>query len=210
MSSMLAADARLAAVAVTQHGAFTRAQAAAAGFGAAQIERRVRNGVWSRLLPRVYRHGSTPESNVLSHWAAVLWAGPGCALSHVSAAAIWRIRDASVAAPELTVPRHRAPRVGGVVVHRVSSIGGNDVVSVRGLPITSPVRTIIDLAGSLAEPELEAAFERARSRGLVTVRAVGVRLDEMGTVGRPGTARLRTLLAAVGSGRVDASARMAG
>jgi hypothetical protein len=210
MSSILAADARLAAVAVAQHGAFTRAQAIAEGFSASQIERRVHRAVWVRVLPRVYRHGSTPTSKVLSHWAAVLWAGPDCALSHLSAAAVWGIHESPGAGPELIVPRDRAPRVDGVVVHRVTPIAAGDVVSVRGLPITSPVRTIIDLAGAVAEGELDAALERARARGLVTVRAVRVRFDEIGTVGRPGAARLRTLLAAVGSARVDASARMAG
>jgi len=210
MASMLAADARLAVLAVPQHGVFTRAQATAAGFSPAQIERRVRAAAWVRVLPRVYRHASTPGSSLVSHWAAVLWAGPECALSHTSAAAIWRIRDAPVAAPELVVPRGRAPRAPGVVVHRVTRIDADDIVRVRGLPITSPVQTIIDLAGSVGEADLEAALECARARGLVTVRAVRVRFDEIGTVGRPGAARLRALLAAVGSGRVDASARMAG
>jgi len=210
MSSMLAADARLAAVAVDQHGVFTRAQATTAGFGPAQIERRVRAGAWVRVLPRVYRHASTPESSVVSHWAAVLWAGPDCALSHASAAAIWRIRAASVVEPELVVPRGRAPRAPGVVVHRVARIDADHIVRVRGLPITSPVQTIIDLAGSVGAAELEAALECARARGLVTVRALHVRFDEIGTVGRPGAARLRTLLAAAGSARLDASARMAG
>ena len=54
--STLAADARLAAVAVAQQGVFTRDQATASGFSAAQIERRVRGEVWERVLPRVYRH----------------------------------------------------------------------------------------------------------------------------------------------------------
>ena len=66
MMSTIAADARLAAVAVAQHGVFTRAQAIAAGFGAAQIERRVRAGVWVRVLPRVYRHAATPVSGALA------------------------------------------------------------------------------------------------------------------------------------------------
>lgn len=208
--STLAADARLAAVAAGQQGAFTRAQATTAGFGATQIERRVRDAVWVRLLPRVYRHAATPGSAVLSHWAAVLWAGPGCALSHTSAAAIWRIRERPVTRPELIVPRSRAPRHAEVVVHRAARIGPDDIVRLHGLPITSPVRTIIDLAGAVGADELEGAFERARARGLLTVRAVRVRFDEIGTVGRPGAARLRALLAAVGPARLDASARMAG
>ncbi|MDQ1455876.1 MAG: hypothetical protein QOH28_1496 [Actinomycetota bacterium] len=208
--STLAADARLAEVAVVQQGVFTRAQATASGFSASQIERRVRARVWERVLPGVYRHAATPASTTRAHWAAVLWAGPECALSHASAAAIWRIRGATLDRPELIVLKTRAPRVRGVLVHRVNRIDDHDVLRVERLPVTSPVRTIIDLAGVLGTDDLELALASARSRRLVTIRAVRGRLDEIGTVGRPGAARLRTLLAAIGSGRVDPSARMAG
>ena len=210
MSSTLEADARLALVAVGQSGAFTRSQALGAGFRPAQVERRVRTGGWERVHPRVYRYGATPMSVALVHWAAVLWAGPECALSHTSAAAIWRLPVAPLDRPELIVPKARAPRVTGVVVHRVARIDARDVLQPHGLPVTSPVRTLIDLAGVLAADDLEMVLMHARSRGLVTVRALGVHLAEIGTAGRPGTARLRTLLAAIGSAPGEPSARMAG
>jgi hypothetical protein len=206
----MTAESRLAVVAVGQQGAFTRAQALEAGFSAAQIERRVRAEVWVRVFPRVYHHASTPRSSALAHWAAVLWCGQPCALSHTSAAALWRIRTGSVERPELTVPKARAPRVDGVVVHRTQRIDGDDVASVGGLPVTSPVRTVIDLAGALTERDLEVLIHRARARRVVTVRALRTRLDEIGTLGRPGAARLGRLLATIGSGRVEPSARMAG
>jgi hypothetical protein len=210
MVSTMAADARLAVVAAGQLGAFTRAQATLAGFSAAQIERRVRAAAWVRVFPRVYRHAATPAASALSHWAAVLWAGQPCALSHTSAAAIWRIRGGAVDRPELIVPRARAPRAGGVVVHRVTRIDGNEVLDVDGLPVTSPLRTIIDLAGVLGDEDLAAIVAAARSRRLVTVRDLRFRLDEIGTVGRPGAARLRGLLTTIGSVQVGSSARMAG
>lgn len=208
--SIMAADARLAAIAVGQHGAFTRAQATASGFSTAQIDRRVRAEVWQRVLPRVYRHAATPASGALTHWAAVLWAGQECALSHTSAAAIWRIGGASLGRPELIVPMTRAPRAPGVAVHRVRWTAAADVRWVGGLPVTSPLRTIVDLAGVLGPGDLAAALDRARTRRLVTIRAVRERLDEIGTVGRPGAARLRALLAPIGPGRADPSARMEG
>jgi len=207
--STIAADATLASFAVAQHGAFTRAQATQAGFGAAQIERRVRAAAWVRVFPRVYRHAATPVSGALLQWAAVSWAGEPCALSHTSAAAIWGMRSRTGERTELIVPRARAPRVAGVVVHRVTRIDG-DVVRVGGLPVTSPVRTIVDLAAVLATDELEAVVAAVRAHRPVTLREVEARLDEIGTAGRPGSARLRGLLASIGSGRVGSSARMAG
>jgi hypothetical protein len=216
MSASLAGDARLAGVAAAQAGVFTRAQATAAGFGAAQIERRVRAGVWQRLLPRVYRHAGSPASAAASHWGAVLWAGPGCVLSHTSAAEVWRMRVAPGASPEVLVPRSRAPRVAGVTVHRVAGLREIDVVRIRsGLPVTTPMRTIVDLAAVLSTDDLRVALAHAVARGLVTVRAVATGLDEIGSAGRPGAARLRRLLAASGSGVGGSgvarpSARMAG
>ena len=210
MSSSLAVDARLAAVAAAQAGVFARWQATAAGFGAAQIERRVRAGVWHRMYPGVYRHAGIPASIAAQQWGAILWAGAGSVLSHTSAAAIWRIPVVPVLAPEVLVPATRAPRIAGVTVHRVTRLREVDVVRVHGLPVTTPVRTIVDLATVLAADDLRAALEHALARDLVTVRAVGAGLDEIGTVGRPGAARLRALLAAFGSGRVGPSARMAG
>jgi hypothetical protein len=210
MPSKFAVDARLAALAAGQGGVFSRAQAIAAGFGASQIERRVRAGTWQRMLPGVYLYAATPRSAAALHWGALLWAGPDSVLSHSSAAAIWRIRVAGGAAPEVIVPATRGPRAEGVIVHRVARMSAVDVVRLRGLPVTTPVRTIVDLATVLEHDDLRAALEEAVARGLVTVRAVGAGLDAIGSSGRPGAARLRALLAAFGSGWVRPSARMAG
>jgi hypothetical protein len=206
----IADDARIAVLAAAQQGVFTRPQALAAGFGAGQIERRVRAGLWCRMFPRTYRHAGTPESSATRHAAAALWCGPPSALSHLSAAAIWHMHDDPVPRPELVVPRARAPRVDGVVVHRVARLADDDLTSVRGLTVTTPVRTIVDLAGVLAADELEAVLTRACTLPTVTVRAVLGRLDAVGSAGRPGASLLRALLAPIGSVRVDRSVRMAG
>jgi hypothetical protein len=91
-----------------------------------------------------------------------------------------------------------------------ASPDADDVVWVERLPVTSPVRTVVDLAGVLDDAGLEAVVRLARARRLVTVRALRSRSDEIGAVGRPAAARLRRLLTTIGSGRVEPSARMAG
>ena len=194
MPTYAALDARVAAVAAGQHGAFSRSQAAAAGLSAAQIDRRVRSGVWTRVLPRVYRHSATPESDLLLWSAAVLWAGRGCALSHTTAAALWRIAGEPFDATELVVPKVRAPEARGVIVHRVGTLDAGDVRPVHGLPATSPVRTVIDLAGVLDDDGLRRSIERAVARGLVRLSGIVARLDALGSAGRPGAARLRRVV----------------
>ena len=210
MSSRLAAEACLARAAVEQHGVFTRDQARAAGFNGPGIERRVRAGAWVRVLPRVYRHAATPPSRLLLFSAAVRWAGSASALSHTSAAALWRLPGARFDRTELIVPVARSPRAGSVVVHRVARVDAADVVRVRGLAVTAPARTLIDLAAVLPDRDLERALSHAFGLQLVGPGVVERRLAEIGSAGRPGVARLRALLRAIGSGRWGASARMAG
>lgn len=208
---MLETDARVATIAARQRGVFTRQQATEAGFSAAQVQRRLAAGVWVRMHPRVYRHAGTPETRALRLTSALLWAGPHAVLSHTTAAALWRIGPDASDLVELLVPRSRGPRAAGVAVHRVTQLEIVDLATTAGgLAVTTPVRTLIDLAAVAPAAELAAVLDRARARGLVTRRALRGRLDDLGTRGRPGTARLRALLGTCGSASAHASARMAG
>ena len=163
------------------------------------------------MHPHVYRHAGSRPDRLLVVGAAVLWAGSGSFLSHTTAAALWRMVPDVPEAVELLVPRTRAPRTPGVIVHRVACLDRVDVTVTRaGLPVTTPVRTMIDLAAVAPAHELAPVLDHALVRGLVTRRALERRLDALGTRGRPGTARLRALLGTLGSGPVHASARMAG
>ncbi len=193
MSLPVFADARLAAVASRQHGVFTRAQAATAGLGRGQIDRRLRSGAWTRVLPRVYRDASSPATVGQQLWACVLWSGPGSALSHATAAALWRIDTPPVSAPEVVVPYQRAPKASGVTVHRTSVLTPSDVGTVVGLPVTTPARTLVDLSSRLDDEHLEVVLERARALGLVTPDGLRAHLEAMGTNGRMGAARLLAL-----------------
>ena len=209
--SVLEVEARLARIAATQRGAFTREQAARAGLSASQVQRRLDAGAWVRVHPRVYRHASAPPNRALVLTAALLWAGADAVLSHTTAAAMWRVAAVAEETIELIVPRTRAPRTPGVVVHRVVHLDRLDVTTTAGgLEVTTPLRTMVDLAAVVPAAELAAILDRALGRGLVTRRALTARLETPGTRGRPGTARLRTLLGTVGSASEGASARMAG
>lgn len=166
---------RLAKVASAQHGVFTRAQAIAAGFSAGQVDHRLRSKRWRRVLPRVYRDARAPADDEVARWAAVLWAGPDAALSHTTAAVIWGLPVVAFGT-ELAVSRRRVlTRVPGVFVHRPRHLDRDDVQRLEGLPVTSPLRTLIDLAAVLDDADFEAALEGARGRGLVTAGAIPTR-----------------------------------
>jgi putative AbiEi antitoxin of type IV toxin-antitoxin system/transcriptional regulator with AbiEi antitoxin domain of type IV toxin-antitoxin system len=208
--SVLGAEARLAPVAARQGGAFTRDQAVRAGFSPSQVQRRLDAGAWVRIYPRVYRHGGSPPSRALVLTAAIIWAGPDAVLSHTTAAAMWRVTAETPDRVELLVPRTRSPRAPGTLIHRAARLDRIDVTTRGGLPVTTPVRTLIDLAAVIPGAELAVILDRSLRRGLVTRRTLERRLETLGTRGRPGTAGLRALLGTFGSGSEHASARMAG
>jgi very-short-patch-repair endonuclease len=190
-------EARIAAVALDRDGVFHRRDARAAGFTDRQIVDRLRAGVWSEVLPRVYRHAATPLSPELVRCAALLWAGAGAALSHRSAAAIWQLDGVTEEVPELTVPGSRNPRSPLVLVHRTGELRRADVATVDGLRFTSVARTIVDLAAVVEEEALETAVESARRRHGTRIAALTNALDRARGPGHAGTPALRRVLEAV-------------
>ncbi len=82
----------------------------------------------------------------------------------------------------------------GVVVHRTGSFRSGDRGKLRGVPVTSPIRTLIDLAALLSESELEKTLYRAVTGGCVTPERLRDRVILDSRRGRRGPAALRNLL----------------
>jgi very-short-patch-repair endonuclease len=133
-----------------------------------QIEHRVATGRLHPVGRGVYAVGHRVLS-VEGRWrAAALSSGSGAVLSHSTAAAVWELRPAGGGAIHVTVPgrggrRHRR----GIAIHRSVTLGPRDVTARRGLPVTSVARTIIDLARTLPQADLERIVDLADQRGLV-------------------------------------------
>jgi hypothetical protein len=73
-----------------------------------------------------------------------------------------------------------AASVPGVVIHRVPALHPDDVTTLDGIPVTTPSRTLIDLAECMTPAELRAAFARARELGLLdpgALRAARARVE---------------------------------
>lgn len=66
-------------------------------------------------------------------------------------------------------PRTQAS-IPGLVIHRGPPLHPDDVTVLDGIPVTSPSRTLIDLAEVLTPDELREAFARARALGLLDIR----------------------------------------
>src|SRR4051794_39294904 len=121
--------------------------------------------------------------------AATLAGADGAVLSHRSAAALWRMRDTTRRA-EVTVVRHRGPRPG-VQFHQ-AVLKSDEIAVVEGIPVTTPARTLLDLATVLTDQHLEAAFQEAEVRRLTSPTSLDALLERY--PGRRGTAVLRRIL----------------
>jgi len=95
--------------------------------------------------------------------AAALAFGPDALLSHRSAGELWGLLPRSARLPEVTRPGYCRPRPR-IVLHR-SAIPADEADVVGGIPVTSPHRTILDLAGGLRRRELERVLNEAEVRG---------------------------------------------
>jgi very-short-patch-repair endonuclease len=189
-------DGRIAPLAAAQHGVLHRTQALELGMSTAQIKHRVRSGRWQRVLPGVYRiAGGSPPTIWSRAFAVVLWAGEGAAVSHGSAAGLVAMPMVRSRITEVLVPPGRDLRSPWVRVHR-GELDACDRQIVNGVPVTTPTRTLIDVAGRLEDDALLAVMEDAFRRGLCTPELLGERLAALQGSGRPGTGRLAALLAA--------------
>jgi very-short-patch-repair endonuclease len=175
-----------------QHGVVTRAQLLEHGFPAKAIKHRVANGRLHPLSRGVYAVGR-PQVTRRGRWmAAVLSCGRQAVLSHGSAAALWEMASDRYGRIEVSVHKRSPHRRAGLVVHRRAGLTVEDVTRHEGIPVTTPVCTLVDLAPRLGSRRLEKAIKEADVRGLVDPDTLRAALGEMR--GRRGVAILRETL----------------
>lgn len=185
-------DVQIHDLAARQHGVVGRSQLLAAGVSAGAIDHRRRKGTLRPVHRGVY-DASPVAGRYQREMAALLACGPRAALSDRTAACVWGIAAASErdAPVEVTAPRTVRGPASGVMLHR-RAVNPDEIVRRHGLALTTPARTILDLASSLDPHGLERAFARALRRDLVTCDAVRSVLHRHPR--RRGCAVLRALL----------------
>jgi hypothetical protein len=178
--------AQVVALAAEQGGVVTSRQArAVTSVSVQQLKRMVDSGVLERLHHGLYRLARMPEDVHLEErvaWLAldpdaVVWERldqpvPTGVLSHRTAAALHRLGDLDADVVELTATRRIRLSLPAVVVHR-GALSREDWQLVDGLPVTTPVRTIADLAAAGTDAgHLASVVRDALTRGLTTVEEV--------------------------------------
>ena len=187
---------KLARIAASQHGVFSREQALEAGYARRTMQRRIATHRWDLILPGVYTVPGAPSSWHRSLMAATLAWGPGSAVSHRAAAALWSLPGFETGIVELVVQRTRRRDIPGVV-HRPRDVLPGDLTRLGAVPVTTVTRTLVDLASVVSGEVLEEALDDALRRGLTTVPRLRSRVARAGPP--KGIAVLRTLLDERGS-----------
>lgn len=165
--------------------------------GVSRQQRRtlVARGVLVPLGGGVLRHAAHPVSWRQTALAGVVAAGDGALASLETAGALWRFDGAAPpAVPDVLIRFGRHPRAGPGRIHRTRDLAPADASRVGLIPVTSPARTICDLAALLPADRLEAVLDHAERRGQIWRPHLLWRLDALRRCGRAGLPALATIL----------------
>ena len=138
------------------HGVVTRRELLDAGVTSDEIRQRLKNG---SLLPQyrgVYRVGHTAPSLEATYLAAVRACGADAALSGKAAAFLYKLIRGPEPRPEVTTRSQK--RVPGVTTRRSRTV---EMVTYRGIPVTTVARTLVELASTLSLDDLARACHEA-------------------------------------------------
>jgi very-short-patch-repair endonuclease len=179
-------------LAARQHGVVTHRQLLSLGFTRHAIQHRIARGRLHAVARGVYAVGR-PELTQRGRWmAAVLCCGDGGVLSHRSAGELWGVYGEGRRPSEVTAVSPADLRRPGIRVHRRPSLTDDDLAVHDGIPVTSIVRTLLDLATILTPQQLERAVNETDRLDLTDPERLRTALGER--AGQRGVRVLRTLL----------------
>jgi hypothetical protein len=176
----------IVALAGRQRGYVTRAQLLNLGLGPKAIDYRIRKGILIPVHTGVYAVGHVPITGVDRAFAAVLACGPGAVLGHGTAASLWGVDQRWRTPFEVIVSTAR--RRPGIRTHRVA-LTRRDIRKHNGIRVTSPARTILDIAPRLTDARLKRAVNDLRIARHLRIADLAEAMERYPR--HPGTARVR-------------------
>ena len=186
-------DARIAALAGRQFNRISRQQLIGLGLSEAAIAHRLASGRLVIVEQGVFAIAPVLEHDDWGQWMGATLTAPGSVLSHTSAAAAWGVWSSRRPFEAVTRPGSGGPRRhGGVVAFRSATLDG-ECTLLRGIPITSASRTLLDLARGVSSRALARVLRETVRLELVTLNELG---DALGAYrGRRGSHRLAATVA---------------
>jgi predicted transcriptional regulator of viral defense system len=171
------------AVAAQQGGYLTAAQARAVGYSYQAQAHHIAAGNWRRVdrgLVRLTEWAPQPHDD-LFRW--LLWSKRQGVVSHESALSVHGVSEFESPRIHLTVPSRFPKTDDGVVLH-YSELPEQDIDATPGFPVTTVVRSLIDVAADGADDDqLARAIRETLDTGRVTLRRLRARAEATDLVG---------------------------
>ncbi len=184
-------DVLVARAAARQHGVLHARELIACGLSPDGISVRVHNGRLHPMYKGVYAVGHAAPTREGWLHAAVKACGKSAVLAWRSAAVLDGVMEWEDRYPDVLVLGENAPRHPRINGHSTSWLPREHVTTCRGIPVTTPERTLLDLAGVLPPHRLRRAVRQAQFLKLTTVGSLAA------VLAGPGPARGRAKLARV-------------
>lgn len=168
---------RLFSLAAQQGGYFTAAQAKDLGYSYQAQAHHVSAGNWHRVDRGLFRLAEwVPElHDDLRRWT--VWSKGRAVVSHETALSVHDAGELESGKVHLTVPPGFTMTDDAVVLHRMD-LDGSDVTENAGFRVTTPVRSLVDVAAAGADEEqLARAIKDVLDRGLTTLRQLRSRAE---------------------------------
>lgn len=180
------------ALAENQHAVVSRDQLREVGYTREAVDHRIRTGRLHPLHRGIYAVG---RANVTDHgrWMAAVLACPGAVISHSSAAALWRMGSEKRGLVELSLPSLSRRCRPCLEIHQRPSLNlRRDLTREYGIPVTTPVQTLIDMSLRLDRLGVERMINEADKYNLTHPPQLREALHVR--AGEPGVAKLRHIL----------------
>jgi hypothetical protein len=159
-----------------QFGLITTKQLRAVGLSPAAISHRAKVGLLERVAHTVYRIPGAPHSRERALLAAQFSTKSGV-LSHRSAGYLWSLKNIRPVRPELIVPLGSTTPHTDLIAYR-RKLAEDDVTRKGAFHLTTPRRTITDLASIITSEKLEVVVDDAVTRAITTLEALAARTNE--------------------------------
>lgn len=163
---------QLQGLAFRQAGYFSARQAFTLGYTYQAQKYHADRGNWLRIDRALFRLPDWPaeETDIYVRWS--VWAEGSGTISHQSAASILGLGDFDAGDVHLTLPRPTKSKVSGVVLHHATLLP-TEIAQRPGFSLTTPLRTVLDLAASgVAQERLTAAVLDGFDSAMLTKRRV--------------------------------------
>lgn len=178
----------------THHGVISSQKLRELGMSRVAVNSRIRRGALVPLVRGIYVASTVPVGDVQRHLAVCL-ACDDALLAFSTAGREWNFRHMNDPRTHVLVPHSYTGSMPGVVLHRSRRIDPVDVVRrPDGIRLTSPARTVFDVAEMLGIDKTESLVAQVIDTGMLTPATLLDTLSRLGHPRRPGATNLRAVL----------------